>query len=247
MKFYYLFLLLIFKTLPTHAQNDKNIDHQNILWTRYYNQLLLSEKWALHSEIDNRIFLKPIQQNVFVLRLQARYKVSKQVETGFGFAYFSVDTQIPEVNPNFNIPEYRGQQDMTWRASFSTFSISQRFQVEERFIQKANQQEVLQGTSFAWRFRYRLQIEYPIWKKLDQHLKVVFSDEIMFNSGKENRKNTFDQNRIYAAVHCNVNPHFANEVGYINSFQRRASGFDFFNRDIVRLSIFYKIKLNKKV
>ena len=75
----------------------------------------------------------------------------------------------------------------------------------------------------------------------------MLSDEIMFNSGKANRKNNFDQNRIYAAVHYNVNPHFANEVGYINSFQRRPSGFDFFNRDIVRLSIFYKIKLNKKV
>ena len=239
-------IFFLFPSILCQAQTEKNIDHQNILWTRYYNQLLLSEKWTLHSEIDNRIFLKPIQQNVFVLRLQARYKLSKQVETGFGFAYFSVDSQVTEVNPNFNIPEYRGQQDITWRTSLTPFSINQRFQVEERFIQKANQQEVVQGTSLAWRFRYRLQIEYPIWKKIDQYLKVVFSDEIMFNSGKTNRKNTFDQNRIYAAVHYNVNPHFAYEVGYLNSFQRRASGIDFFNRNIIRLSVFHKIKCYKK-
>ena len=239
-------VLLILLCIATQAQTSKNVDHQSILWTRYYNQLLLSEKWALHSEIDNRVFLKPIQQNVFVLRLQARYKVIKQLETGFGFAYFSVDTQIPEANTDFNIPEYRAQQDLTWRANLHPFSINQRFQVEERFIQKSNQQEILQGTSFAWRFRYRLQIEYPIWKKIDQHFKVVFSDEIMFNSGKANRKNTFDQNRIYAAIHYNVNPHFAYEVGYLKSFQRRASGVDFFNRDIVRLSVFHKIKCYKK-
>ena len=97
------------------------------------------------------------------------------------------------------------------------------------------------------RFRYRLQIEYAIWKKIDQHFKVVFLDEIMFNSGKKNRKTPLTKNRIYEAVHYNVNPHFAYKVGYLNSFQRRANGVDFFNRNIVRLSVFYKIKLNKKV
>lgn len=113
MKFYYLFLLLIFKTLPTQAQTVKKVDHQSIVWTRYYNQLLLSEKWSLHSEIDNRVFTKPIQQNVYVLRVQGRYRINSQLETGSGLAHFSVTTQIPEINPDFRIPEYRGQQDLT--------------------------------------------------------------------------------------------------------------------------------------
>ena len=86
MKFYYLFLLLIFKTLPTNAQTSKNVDHQNILWTRYYNQLFFNEKWTLHTEIDNRVFLKPIQENVFVARIQGRYKINEHLEAGVGFA-----------------------------------------------------------------------------------------------------------------------------------------------------------------
>jgi hypothetical protein len=36
---------------------------------------------------------------------------------------------------------------------------------------------------------------------------------------------------------------FAVELGYLNSFQQRASGVDYYDRDIIRLSIYHKIKL----
>jgi hypothetical protein len=228
------------------AQSEKKIDHQSILWTRYYNQLLLSEKWSLHSEFDNRLFLKPTQENLYVIRVQGRYKINAHLEIGAGFAYFSVDTQIPEINPDFNTPEYRGQQDLTWKETFGKFGINQRFQLEERFIHNANKEILLPGTVFSWRFRYRFQTEYTFWKKEKQLLKAVLSDEIMFNFGKKIIKNTFDQNRIYAAIHYGLNSNVALELGYLNSFQRRSNGIDYFNRDIIRFSIFHKIKISKK-
>ncbi|TDE02542.1 DUF2490 domain-containing protein [Flavobacterium sandaracinum] len=218
-----------------------------MLWTRYFNQLLLSEKWSLHSEFDNRLFLKPTQENLYVIRVQGRYKINAHLETGAGFAYFSVDTQVPEINPDYNTPEYRGQQDLTWKETFGKFGINQRFQLEERFIHNANKEMLLPGTLFSWRFRYRLQAEYTFWKKEKQLLKAVLSDEIMFNFGKNIIKNTFDQNRIYAAIHYGLNNNVAFELGYLNSFQRRANGTDYFNRDIIRISIFHKIKSSKKV
>jgi hypothetical protein len=49
------------------------------------------------------------------------------------------------------------------------------------------------------------------------------SDEIMINGGNK-IKNTFDQNRVYAAVQVGVSPVVALELGYLNSFQERASG-----------------------
>ena len=65
----------------------------------------------------------------------------------------------------------------------------------------------------------------------------------MFNFGKKIIKNTFDQNRIYAAIHYGLNSNLAFELGYLNSFQRRANGIDYFNRDIIRFSIFHKFKI----
>ena len=247
MKFYYFLLFSLLTTANLIAQSDKNIDHQSILWSRYYNQLLLNEKWSLHSEFDNRLFVQPIQENLYLIRVQGRYKINDHLETGAGFAYFSVDTQVPEINPNYSTPEYRGQQDITWKLNRNKVTFTQRFQLEERFIHNTNKDERLPGTTFSWRFRYRLQADYTFWKKEKQLLKAVVSDEIMFNFGKKIIKNTFDQNRIYAALHYGLNSNLAFELGYLNSFQRRASGIDYFNRDIIRFSIFHKIKISKKV
>jgi hypothetical protein len=246
MKFYYFLLFSLLTTANLIAQSDKNIDHQSILWSRYYNQLLLNEKWSLHSEFDNRLFVQPIQENLYLIRVQGRYKINDHLETGAGFAYFSVDTQVPEINPNYSTPEYRGQQDITWKLNRNKVTFTQRFQLEERFIHNTNKDERLPGTTFSWRFRYRLQADYTFWKKEKQLLKAVVSDEIMFNFGKKIIKNTFDQNRIYAALHYGLNSNLAFELGYLNSFQRRASGIDYFNRDIIRFSIFHKIKIQKK-
>ncbi|MFV8466886.1 DUF2490 domain-containing protein [Flavobacterium sp. LB1P62] len=231
----------------SRAQTEKNIDHQSILWTRYNNQLTLNNKWSLNCEFDNRVFLKPVTENLYVIRVQGRYKINDHLETGIGFVHFSVATQEPELNYDFNIPEYRGQQDITWKQEVDKITFNQRFQLEERFIHNASKQELLSGTTFTWRFRYRIQGDYNFWKKENQFLKAIVSDEIMINFGKKIIKNTFDQNRIYAAIQYGINKNFAVELGYLNSFQQRASGVDYFNREIIRFSIFHKIRLQKKV
>ena len=239
-------LFLFLGCFVSHAQTEKNVDHQSILWTRYYNQLTINKKWAIHSEFDNRLFLKPVTENLFAIRVQGRYKINDNLETGAGFAYFSVSTQDPELNPDFKIPEYRGQQDITWKQNIGKITFQNRAQVEERFIHNANKVSLVDGTTFSWRFRYRLQADFIIWKKENHYLKGVISDEVMFNAGKTITKNTFDQNRIYTALQYGINPDIALELGYLNSYQRRASGVDYFNRDIIRFSIYHKMKLKNK-
>lgn len=239
-----LFLFLTCSFL--YSQTEKNVDHQSLLWTRYYNILTLSDKWSIHSEFDNRIFINPVEQNLYEMRFQGRYKINKDIEVGAGFAYFSVATQIPEITFDFRLPEYRGQQDISWKQDFKKFALLQRFQVEERFFHNANKDGLLSGTTFFWRFRYRLQGEYSFWKKENQFLKTIIYDELMINGGENVVKNTFDQNRIYAGLQYGVNKNIALELGYLNSFQQRASGVDYFNRDIIRFTLYHKINLQKK-
>ena len=237
------FLLVCF---VSKAQTEKNIDHQSLLWTRYYNQLTINSKWSVHSEFDNRVFVNPFEENLFLIRMQGRYKINKDLDLGAGVSYFSVATQIPEVTNDFRTPEYRGQQDITWKEEFGNFSLNQRFQVEERFIHNSDKEGLLSGTTFFWRFRYKLQGEYSWWKKDSQYLKAIVYDEIMINAGESIVKNTFDQNRIYAALQYGVSKNIALELGYLNSFQQRASGVDYFDRNIIRFTLFHRIKLKEK-
>lgn len=229
-----------------YAQTEKNVDQQSLLWTRYYNLLTLNNKWSVHTEFDNRIFINPVEKNLYEMRIQGRYKINKDIEVGAGFAYFSVSTQDPEVSFDFNLPEYRGQQDISWKQAVGKIKLTQRFQLEERFFQNANKVELLPGTSFFWRFRYRIHGEYSFYKNQNQFLKAIVYDELMINGGENVVKNTFDQNRIYGAFQYGVNKNIALELGYLNSFQQRASGVDYFDRDIIRLTFYHKISLNKR-
>lgn len=238
---------LLLVCFASKAQTEKNVDHQSLLWTRYYNQLTINNKWSLHTEFDNRIFLNPTEENLYVLRLQGRYKINNNLEIGAGYAYFSVATQVPEVTYDFRIPEYRGQQDITWKKELGNFTMNQRFQIEERYIHNTNKVGLLPGTTFFWRFRYRLQGEYSFWKKDSQYLRTIVYDELMVNGGKNVVYNTFDQNRIYSALQYGVNKNSAFELGYLKSFQQRPSGVDYFDRDIIRFTFFHKIKIKHKI
>lgn len=225
------------------AQTQKNIQHQNLLWTRYYNQLEIDKKWSIHSEFDNRVFLNPTVQSVYVIRVQGRYKVNEKIDLGSGFAFFSLATQDSNVESGFNKPEYRIQHDLALKQNFGKINLNHRYQIEERFFQKFDTQGLISGTTFAMRFRYRIQGDYIFWKKENQSLKAILSDEIMINAGARIVKNTFDQNRIYAAFQYGINENFSVELGYLNSFQQRASGVDYFDRNILRLSVYHKLKL----
>lgn len=239
----FILTLSVFSTLLIHAQTEKKVDNQTILWSRYYNFLTLNEKWSLHSEFDNRLFLNPVTENLFVIRSQVRYKATNTVELGGGIGYFPVATQDPENTTDFMIPEYRGQQDIVWKNTIGKIQLSQRFQIDERFIRNASKTGLLPGTTFNWRFRFRIQAEYVVWKKDNRFLKVILNDEILLNAGKSIVKNTFDQNRIYAALQYGISKKIAVELGYLNSFQQRSSGVDYYDRDIIRLSIFHKLQL----
>lgn len=247
MKFFRVLLFLAFLSQFSLAQTKKNIDQQTLTWIRYYNILPVSEKWSLHSEIDNRNFVNPVHQNLFVIRLQARYRNSQHIDLGGGFAYFNVNTQNPDADPDFSIPEYRGQQDITLIHDIAKIIFHNRFQTEERFIQKADKTDLLNEFSFSFRFRYRLQSTFTLWEKSKRSLKGTISDEIMFNFGKDNTRNTFDQNRMYAALRYHFNPNTGIESGYLKSFQKRASGVDFYDRDIIRFTVYHKINRKTKI
>jgi hypothetical protein len=241
MKFFKFFLFLAFLGQFSLAQSKKNIEQQTLTWVRYYNIFPLTQKWSLHSEFDNRSFVNPIHENLWVLRIQGRYRANKTIDLGGGLAYFSVNTQTPDIDPDFTVPEYRGQQDITFINDIAKITFHNRFQMEERFIQKAAKTELLNDYSFSFRFRYRLQSTFTLWEKEKKSLKGTISDEILLNYGKDNKNNTFDQNRIYGAIRYHFNPNIGLELGYLKSFQRRASGVDFYDRDIIRFTVYHRI------
>jgi hypothetical protein len=239
-----LFLAIVFIGFYlTNAQTSKNVEKQSLIWARYVAQLELTKKWTVVGEVDERFFTRPAQQNLIVFRFQGRYKLNEKIEFGTGFTHFSVTTQSPDVNPGFQTPEYRTQQDITMRQRAGKFGFTQRYQFEQRFIDSYSSSGDYLGIDFFLRYRLKVQAEYRIWKAENKFLSAIVSDEVMVNGGSNVINNVFDQNRIYVAMQYGFNKNFSVELGYLNSFQKRASGLDFYDRNIIRMSVFHKFKI----
>jgi hypothetical protein len=247
MKILKLLLVLGFISPLLSAQNIKKTDQQTLSWIRYYNILPLTEKWSLNSELDNRSFFSPTHENLLAVRVQGRYHLTKVIEIGAGLAYFNVNTQDPNVDPDYSIPEYRAQQDLTLINTIAKITFHNRFQLEERFIQQANKTQLVDHFAFSYRFRYRFQTTLDLLKKDQQSLQGILSNEIMFNFGKTNKRNTFDQNRLYTAIRYQFNPTIGLELGYLKSFQRRSSGVDFYDRDIIRFTVYHRMNRKSRI
>lgn len=133
------------------------------------------------------------------------------------------------------------------KKKYKYFNVYQRFKVEARFFHQTENNELVGGYQFSnFRMRYQLGLDIPLIKKQDaEKLILKIKDEVMFNFGKNIVKNVFDQNRIYISLNYPMNKNLAFEAGYLNWFQQRPSGTDFYNRDIIRFSVFHKINLKK--
>ncbi|MCC9135465.1 DUF2490 domain-containing protein [Pontibacter silvestris] len=237
-----LILFLLFPFL-SKAQSGKQVIHQNLFWMRYNNQLILNQKWIIQSEVDNRMFLSPVKEHHLVTRAQARYALNPAVTLGAGLTYALQHPQNPDSESDLVVPELRPQQDITLKQTLGKVILSHRYQVDERFIRKADGEQLSKTYTFNFRFRYRLQGEIHVFKTAKNELKMVLNDEVMLNTGKNVQLNTFDQNRIYAGLQWGLSPQMALELGYMNWYQQRPSGKEFYQRNITRLSLFHKLDL----
>jgi hypothetical protein len=121
-------------------------------------------------------------------------------------------------------------------------SLQQRLRIDERFIRKNDGEKLLDGYNFNFRFRIRFQFIYKLKeKKIKNQTTLKIADELMINAGKNIVYNQFDQNRIYIGIQQELNKNIALELGYLKLHQQKASGNQFLNRDIVRLSLYHRL------
>ena len=240
-------ILVIILIIPGFLLAQKKIENQQLIWYGYYNNLKLNENWSLNSEIQERQFYNPTAQHQLVFRSNLERKVFADWKASVGMTLFFQNPNTPNSESNLTVPELRPDIGFNNKQKLSFVTISHRYKAEARFFHDVENNRLVGGYRFSnFRLRYQLGLDIPIWKNVKQQTIIVkIKDEIMFNAGNKIVKNTFDQNRIYLAVNYKLNNSYAVELGYMNWFQQQKSGTDFYNRDILRLSIFHNIDLKK--
>jgi hypothetical protein len=239
------FLTLFFLFLVIHIQGQANTTYQNLYWLRYYNQLSLNPKMTWHNEIEMRRFLDNNRLHHIIGHSHLHYKALPNLDIALGFTYSEQSPQFSDATSTLVVPEIRPFQEITTNQTFGKrVSISYRFRLDERFISKNNGTVLFQGSDFNFRFRFRPQLNINLSKlesKTPTNLKV--SDELVVNFGGEILYNHFDQNRVYVGLEKVFSKNISLELGYLQWFQQRNTGKDFFERNILRMTVLHRIKL----
>lgn len=238
---------LIFIFFSTFLFGQKNVENQQLLWYGYYNKLQINQNWVLNSEVQERHFYQPLVQHQLVFRTNLDRRILDNINVSLGFVVFLQSPNDPESESTLMVPELRTDFGFNAKKKYKYFNVNQRFKVEARFFHQTENNELVGGYQFSnFRMRYQLGLDIPLIKKQDaEKLILKIKDEVMFNFGKNIVKNVFDQNRIYIGLNYPMNKNLAFEAGYLNWFQQRPSGTDFYNRDIIRFSVFHTINLKK--
>ncbi|MGH2664362.1 DUF2490 domain-containing protein [Flavobacterium sp.] len=230
------------------ALAQKKVTHQQLIWYGYYNSMMINENWDLKSEIQERHFINPSVQNQLVFRTNLERKLIENWSASVGMILFLQSPNDPYSESDLIVPELRPDIGFNNKQKLSFLTISHRYKAEARFFHDVENEELVGGYRFSsFRFRYQLGVDIPIVKK-EKSDKIILKvkDEVMVNIGSKIVKNTFDQNRVYLALNYVLSPKIAVEVGYMNWFQQRNSGVDFYNRDIIRFSLFHSLSLKNK-
>jgi Protein of unknown function (DUF2490) len=236
MKFFFLSICLLFSLL---SSAQKQITSQSQIWFKYYLKIPISSNWQIRQEIDDRNYINPSRQSQFLERTHLQRNLGNSWFASLGFTYSEVATPAnPNIKPYGNYRELRPSLEIGHLSKINDqWDLHQRIWNEFRFFQQSDKSYQYSNI----RLRYKIETHF----ELSSLLSFFAFEELHINLGKNIVYNTFDQNRF--GIGCEISPikNIGFEFAYINWFQQKSSGNEYYNRNILRLALNHTLVLRK--
>lgn len=214
-----LFLITLLCTISTTLLAQTIKQHSG--WLFLMNNTKITEKWGAYMDVQLRSADQFDRVRNLMFRPGVTYDINKKSQLTLGYL----------LNETFNTPssgigtltEHRIWEQYIYKHKVSTANFSHRFRLEQRFIERANNEDL-----FAQRFRYFFRIILPLQKDKQNFDKGPFAalqNEVFLNVQHKNELNgyVFDQNRAYVAAGYRFGPKLDIELGYMNQSSKGAS------------------------
>ncbi|TKC04288.1 DUF2490 domain-containing protein [Pedobacter frigoris] len=208
--------------------------HQNTGWLFLMNSTKINEKWGAHFDLQLRSSDNWEDVRNLLIRPGVTYFIDKQNDVTLGYLFTQTYSQAAGVKNA--LTENRIWQQYIHKHKISSVNISHRFRLEQRFIERANNDDL-----FAQRARYFVRALIPLQKKEDAFDKGPFAalqNELFFNiQGKSGLNgHVFDQNRAYLAAGYRFSKKMDVEAGYMNQAVKGAVSNT--NNNIIQLAVY---------
>ena len=237
------FLLTGFQVLG----QEKSTQSLQQIWTGYFNQTRISDKWGLWFDAQLRTMNEFVEElSTTIVRPGITYYVNDNLKLTAGYGYIS---HYPQGSFTLIIPEHRPWQQVQWHTKYGQNRTMQYLRLEERFRRKVTPDSThFSGHNFNWRLRYNFLWQIPLTKKDigKGGLSVILNDEAHIAFGKEVVYNYFDQNRFFAGFGYHLNSHDNLQFGYMNIFQQFATGNRYRSNHVARIFYFHNLDLRLK-
>jgi hypothetical protein len=239
-----LIVVFAFLTFSAYAQ-EKDKEFRQQIWTAYFNQTRLSDKWGLWADVHFRFtdnFADRLGLSIF--RIAPIYYVTDQTRISSGYAYITAHNESPVPD----LPEHRLWQQIQWFEKKERFTMMQYVRVEERFRRTLSNGEVSDDYTFNWRFRYNIALTIPLTNKSVQPKTpfLFLNNELHINAGKEIGNNYFDQNRLFGGVGYQFTTQINAQIGYLYVFQQLPASTTFVHTDAIRFFVFHNLDFRNK-
>lgn len=219
------------------AQNPiKTHNHQDLIWLGYFSRIDFNERLAFTGDYQFRRkdWFAGWSQKVF--RQGITYAAHKNLELTAGFAYLQHHKNDLIQN------EHRPYQQILIFNDFAGIKLDHRYRFEQRFIQKIENNHLLNDYFFNYRVRYKVALAVPI--KINRKgtaWSVYVDNELMINFGEDIFINMFDQNRFSAGMNYKVSDNIKLQLGYMRLFAQKATVGAFENANIIRFNVYHRV------
>lgn len=241
-----LFILLLF--LATISINAQTLFKDSGAWLTLTNNIKISKKLSISHVAQLRTvdFLKKTQAQIFQPGIH--FQLHKNIQIGAGYLHF---TYFPEGQLHSPIKKYENRfwQNIVLSSEIGTTKLNQRFVFEQRFkdvvVLNSEDEYELNGTSYAQRFRYRLEVVFNVLKieKLGIILgKLSNETRIRFQNGLS--QPDFDQNNFAALLGYDILKNSKIWVGY-GRYYYKSSEQQFIANNLLQITLNYNFDLTK--
>jgi hypothetical protein len=212
-RFFTIFTLLMGLSVATIKAQTVN---QTSGWLFLLNNTKISDKWGAYLDVQLRSADKVDYLRNFLFRPGITYYLNSKSEVTLGYLLNETHTRLEGTSDN-TLTEHRIWEQYIYKQKFNTLSLSHRFRLEQRFIERNN----VSSDLFAQRFRYFFRFILPLQKGKQNFETGPFAalqNEVFLNLQHKDQLNgkIFDQNRAYFALGYRFSKKFDLEAGYLN-------------------------------
>ena len=240
------FWLISISNELTAQTKPKEITRRYKSWFSINSEIHINKQWSLLADVHIRRNQFLNESSFYFVRTGIAYHINKDVYVAAGYAHLWGAPTTPGWKTYSQ--ENRVYQQLQYSSFLGKINILQRLRNEQRWQQKISNDIYTGQNRFTNRIRYLLSVTIPVFKK--QTLpSLVVADELHIQFGKEVVYNTFDQNRIFIGIKQKINKQLSVDMGYMQVYQQKYSGYQYDLNHTFRLFFYYNPSLlpHKKI